>query len=419
MTINLTSIRKKYFRIFCWRGSLKNYIARGGFDVTFLALVIILLTFGLVMMFSASYVNAWYNAGSVNTKGDPYFYFENQLVFVLVGLAIMFIVSRIRVDVFEDASFLALIVAIILLVYVLINPKVIPEKEDFRRWMAVPIIGTFQPSEFAKIALAMYCAWSLNRRKNLIENEWWTIIPYLAVIAIVCGLVYAENHLSGTILIFCIGIVMTFLGGAKLWIYFAGAAAVGALAVVLIASGKLDAYAHDRIEIWLKLLTNQELTASEKVGDGWQILQSLYAIGSGGAFGLGFGQSKQKHLYIPEPQNDFIFPIICEELGYVRALIIMALFILLVARGFVLALRSKSRFGALLAMGICFQIGLEAGLNIAVVTGTVPNTGISLPFFSYGGSAMVTLMAEMGIVLSVSRGTTKSMKGSSSGYDEA
>ena len=192
-------------------------------------------------------------------------------------------------------------------------------------------------------------------------------------------------------------------------IYVLGIAAVLLVGLYLVLNSDkfLEGYASSRIAIWLKLLTGEELTREETRGSGWQSLQSLYAIGSGGLFGLGFGNSKQKHMYLPEPQNDFVFAVVCEELGFVRAFLIILLFILLVARGFVIGLRARSRFEAMLAMGISFQVGLQAALNIAVVTSTVPNTGISLPFFSYGGTALVMLLAEMGMVLAVSRNSER------------
>ena len=189
-----------------------------------------------------------------------------------------------------------------------------------------------------------------------------------------------------------------------------GAVVIGVLGFVLKSDSILEGYASERIRIWLKLLKGEELTSQEATGSGWQSLQSLYAIGSGGLFGLGFGNSKQKHMYLPEPQNDFVFAVVCEELGFIRALIIILLFVLLVARGFIIGLRARSRFEAMTAMGISFQVGLQAALNIAVVTSTVPNTGISLPFFSYGGTSLVMLLIEMGIVLSISRNSERKKK---------
>lgn len=409
-------ILAKYFSIFylikdifTGKRKLRDCFNSAPFDITFLALVITLLTVGIVMMFSASYINAWYDKFA---EYDPYYYLKNQIVFAIIGVVLMFAVSYIKVDLFRDASGFIMVVALLLLIYVLINPYEIPGKEQFKRWMEIPLIGTFQPSEIAKLALILFMAFSMERNHKLIEQKAWMIFPYAVVIVVVCGLVYLENHVSGTLLIFGIGGAMMFFGGIK-WQWFAAVAGVVAVAAVIFfikADDILEGYAFERIRIWLKLLTNEELTAAETSGSGWQSLQSLYAIGSGGLFGLGFGNSRQKHMYLPEPQNDFVFAIVCEELGFLRAILIIALFILLVARGFVIGLRAKSKFGALLAMGISFHVGLQAALNMAVVTATVPNTGISLPFFSYGGTSLVMLLIEMGIVLAISRNGERKSK---------
>ena len=303
-------------------------------------------------------------------------------------------------------------ISFFLLIYVLINPYVIPGKEEFKRWVELPLIGSFQPSEIAKLALIMIMAFSMERNHKKVEQSPWAIFPYAALIVVICALVYLENHVSGTILMLGIGGAMMFFGGIK-WQWFAligGLAVIGVIIFVVFSEKILEGYASERIRIWLKLLNGTELTAAEARGSGWQSLQSLYAIGSGGLFGLGFGNSKQKHMYLPEPQNDFVFAVVAEELGFIRTLIIIVLFILLVARGFIIGLRAKSKFGALLAMGISFQVGLQAALNIAVVTATIPNTGISLPFFSYGGTSLVMLLIEMGMVLSVSRNSERKKK---------
>ncbi len=394
--------------IFTRKKRLKDCFTAAPFDITFLALVIVILTVGLVMMFSASYVYAWYNAND----NDPYYFIKNQLMFAIIGVVLMLVVSHINSDIFRDCAGVVMMISFFLLVYVLINPYEIPGKEEFKRWVELPIIGSFQPSEIAKLALIMIMAFSMERNHKKVEQSPWAIFPYAALIVVICALVYLENHVSGTILMLGIGGAMMFFGGIK-WQWFAvvgGVAVVGIIVFVLFSDKILEGYASERIRIWLKLLNGTELTAAEARGSGWQSLQSLYAIGSGGLFGLGFGNSKQKHMYLPEPQNDFVFAVVAEELGFVRALIISLLFVLLVARGFIIGLRAKSKFGALLAMGISFQVGLQAALNIAVVTATIPNTGISLPFFSYGGTSLVMLLIEMGMVLSVSRNSERKNK---------
>ena len=394
--------------IFAGKKKPKDLFSKGSMDITFLALVIALLTIGIIMMFSASYVNAWYDA---DAKNDPFFYVKKQVLYAVFGLTLMLIVSHIRTDVFRDASTFVLVVSLLLLVYVLINPTVIPGKEQFKRWISVPLVGTFQPSEIAKLAVVMFLAFSMERYHKWVEKTAWAMVPYIAVIGFVCLLVYKENHVSGTLLIAGIGVATMYFGGVKIpWYFYAGIGAVILIVgiwFVLNADKFLEGYASERIRIWLKLLTGEELTSDEATGSGWQSLQSLYAIGSGGLFGLGFGNSKQKHMYIPEPQNDFVFAVVCEELGFVRAFFIILLFVLLVGRGFIIGLRARSRYEAMLAMGISFQVGLQAALNIAVVTSTVPNTGISLPFFSYGGTSLVMLLIEMGMVLAVSRNSER------------
>ncbi len=399
--------------VFTGKKKIKDLFATGQLDITFLTLVIALLTIGIIMMFSASYINAL-NDGSKEIDHDAYYYVKKQILFALIGIALMIAVSFINADVFRQASGFIFAVSVILLILVLIFPYQIDGKEEFKRWIEFPIIGSFQPSEIAKLAIVMFLAFSMERNHKKIEKHWWMICPYIGVVIFVCGLVYLENHVSGTLLILGIGAVTIYFGGVRInWrVYVIGIAAIIVAIILFIALSDsiLEGYASERIRIWLKLLTKEELTAAEARGSGWQSLQSLYAIGSGGLFGLGFGNSKQKHMYLPEPQNDFVFAVVCEELGFARAILIILLFILLVARGFVIGLRARTRYEAMLAMGISFQVGLQAALNIAVVTATVPNTGISLPFFSYGGTSLVMLLLEMGIVLSISRNSERKKK---------
>ncbi len=399
--------------LFTGKKKLRDCFSTGPLDITFLTLVIALLAIGIVMMFSASYINAWYDS-SPTVKNDPYYYVKNQLLFAVIGITLMLAVSFINPSIFRDASGVIMLISLILLVAVLAFPYEIPGKEEFKRWLYIPVIGSFQPSEIAKLAIVMFLAFSMERHHKLIEKHWWMIVPYVLFVGLVCLLVYKENHVSGTILILGIGVATIYFGGVRIhWsVYAIGIVAVVAVAIWFVANADdiLKGYASERIRIWLKLLTGEELTAAETRGSGWQSLQSLYAIGSGGLFGLGFGNSKQKHMYLPEPQNDFVFAVVCEELGFVRAILIIALFILLVARGFVIGLRARTRYEAMLAMGISFQVGLQAALNIAVVTATAPNTGISLPFFSYGGTSLVMLLVEMGIILSISRNSERKKK---------
>jgi len=392
-----------------------KYLAEGGFDVPFLIIVLVLLTIGLVMLFSASYTYAYYN-----TKGDSTFFFKRQLIFAIMGLVAMFIASKIKYEYFKALATILLPISYLLLVIVLfVSPP--PGYDDFHRWITIPGFGTFQPSEVAKLGLVLFLAWDIDKNYKAINSRQLSTAKfaigfnqnrnsrikihrstnyaflYTLVIGSMCALVYLENHVSGTVLLFALGVMMLFLAGFnKKWFIIAVAFVVVVATIVIIKPEILPGHASVRIDAWLD-------KDFDPMGKRWQTNQALYAIGSGGFFGVGLGNSKQKHLYVSEPQNDFIFSIVCEELGFIGATVIIILFILLVWRGFVIAMRAKDRFGALLAMGLVFQVGLQAALNIAVVTDTIPNTGISLPFFSYGGTSLLMLITEMGMVLSVSR----------------
>ena len=359
---------------------------RGKIDLTFLILVLIILTIGLIMLFSASYVDALYR------EGDSFFYIKKQLIFALVGIgAMLFIAYVVDYHILHRFAVPILAVTLVLLVVVYFCPPV----NGVTRWIPLPVVGTIQPSEIAKFAVIVMFAHIISLNFKKMHTFKGGVVPFLPIIVTVVPLVLFERHLSGGILIFMICMVMMFVGGtAKRWfgLAFGGAAVVGVAAYFL---GLLDSV-WSRIEVFIDPFVDAR-------GAGFQNIQALYAICSGGLMGLGLGNSRQKYLYIPEPQNDFIFSIVCEELGFVGAAIIIILFALLVWRGFVIASKAKDKFGAMLVIGIVSQIGIQTIFNIAVVTKTIPNTGIPLPFFSYGGSALLMLLAEIGVVLNVSR----------------
>lgn len=365
----------------------REVLAFGKIDTRFFLLVVILLVIGLISLFSASYINA------INTEDDEYFYIKRQLIFAVTGVVLMFLVSRINYRVFKDLSFFAITIAFFFLVLVLIFHG----DGDFKRWLIIGGQTLFQPSELAKVALIMYCAWSMDRRKKAICSDWKMMFLYMIVVGAMCGLIALEKHVSATILVGLLGIAMTYLGGIdRKWYPLVIACIVGGAVLMVVFRDKMPAYAAERIIAWLD--------KSYDPGDArWQTNNSLYAIGSGGLFGVGLGNSRQKHMYVSEPQNDFIFAIFCEEMGLVGAFVVIVLFVLLVKRAFDIAMRTKDTFASLLVMGIAVQVGLQAALNIAVVTDLIPNTGISLPFFSYGGSSLWVLLVEMGVVLSISR----------------
>lgn len=367
---------------------------RGGFDVPFFIIVIALVTLGLIMMFSASSSYSYYYFN------DSLYYFKRQLIFALAGLVVMAVVSRLNYHALKGIAVPLLLVTFVLLVAVLLLPS--PAGfEEFHRWISLGPL-TFQPSEVAKFAIILYFAWDMDRHFKELNDagnpyRLRYLGTYLAILLVTCALVYKENHVSGTLLIFTIGIMMLFLAGFNYkWFVLAAVAVVAAVVIVLRDPTILPEHAQPRILAWVD-------KSYDPLGVRWQTNQAIYAIGSGGFFGVGLGNSKMKQLYVSEPQNDFIFSIICEELGFIGALIIVILFALLVWRGFVIGIHAKDRFGAWLAMGIVFQVGLQAALNIGVVTDVLPNTGISLPFFSYGGTSLLMLIFEMGVVLSVSR----------------
>ena len=358
----------------------------GKLDITFLSFVLVILTIGLVMLFSASY------AYSYEYYGNSYKFISKQLLFAVIGVAVMFGISKINYHYIRKFSWIIFAISIGLLVFLLIVPPMVSGM-DVKRWFVVGPIN-FQPSEIAKFAIILLFSSLISANHEMMKNTKF-ILFLIAVLGVTCGLVILEPHLSATLLIFLIGIVLMVVGGLpKKWIFGGALGGVG-LGAIAIFSG-LISYGSDRIKYW----RDPWLDPS---GKGYQTIQSLLAIGSGGILGRGIGQSRQKYLWVPEPHNDFIFAIVCEELGLVGALVIIVLFALLMWRGFTIAMRAPDKFGSLLAVGLTFQVGLQAMLNIFVVTNTMPNTGISLPFFSYGGSSLVILLAEMGIILSVSR----------------
>lgn len=356
---------------------------RGSIDYPFLIIVLLLLIIGLVMVFSSSYAAAYYD----NLPSTYYFF--RQGIFAVFGVVVMLILSRIDYRRWRPLSPALMVISIILLILVLfIGVGNYGEK----RWINLGFI-TFQPSEIAKIAVIFFFSSLISVYSNKMRTFKYGVLPFVIVLGIIAFLMFKEPHLSGTVLILGVGAVLMFVGGTH-WAWFLsamGVAGVGGWAAI----GMLG-YAQDRLAVWFDPFV-------DPLGKGYQSVQALYAMGSGGLLGLGFGNSRQKYLYLPEAHNDFIFAIICEELGFIGAMIVILLFILLIVRGYWIALHARDKFGALLATGITTMVALQAALNISVVTGVLPVTGAALPFFSYGGTALLILLAEMGIVLSVSR----------------
>ncbi len=356
-------------------------------DIWFLIILLLLVCYGLIMLFSAGYAVALYR------RGDAYTYIRPQLLFAAFGAAAMYAASLVDYHIWHKLAWPIMGVSLVLLVIVLF----MPEYNGCKRWIVLPGLGTLQPSEIAKFAVVLVFAHIISLNHDRMQTFATGVLPFMVILGVVTVLMLLEPHLSGTLLILGIGAVLMFVGGTGLkWFALAGIAGAGAIAAAVVLLPELVPYAMGRLSSWRDPF-------ADPLGEGHQTIQSLYAIASGGAAGLGLGNSRQKYLYVPEPQNDFIFSILCEELGFVGAALTVVLFLLLFLRGMSIAVRARDKFGALLAVGFVVQVVLQAVLNIAVVTNTIPNTGISLPFFSSGGTSLMMLLGEMGIVLSVSR----------------
>lgn len=372
----------------------KLFSLGAGLDMPLLIFILVLLAIGLVMLFSASYANSYY------LQGNSYYYISRQAVFAVFGVAAMLLISTFDYHSFHKLAIVIFGVSLFLLVFLLICryahiESIANWEGDATRWLNFGFVS-FQPSEIAKFALIVLFAHMISRNLDRMDTFRYGVVPYVAIMGLVAALFFLESHLSATLIILALGAIMMFVGGTKpRWFLIGGVLVAAVLLFVVVTKG---GYQMDRIRIWLDPFSSdldRDLTH--------QTRQSLYAIGSGGLLGVGLGQSRQKYLYLPAPQNDFIFAIVCEELGFVGALVIIVLFALLIWRGVYVSIHARDKFGMLLGLGITFQVGLQAVLNICVVTNTIPNTGISLPFFSYGGTALLMLLGQMGILLNISR----------------
>lgn len=388
--------------------SIGEQLAEGPVDLPFLMLVLLLLGVGLIMMFSASYASAYYDP---TIKSGPLFYIIRQGIFGAAGVLVMYFVSKIDYQSFRWLAVPLLLAAIGLLVLVLTPFGV--EINNAKRWLKMGLVAgpTYQPSELAKIAVILFFSSRLSKRDTEKKRKWskrsWLggvlrfldnigfleLVPYGAILMLIAGLMLLEPHMSGTILVLAGGASVLFAAGVGMGWFILGGGSVAALLWFIITN---TTYMTNRILLW-------QNPWSDPQGLGYQTIQALLAIGSGGLLGLGLGKSRQKFLYIPEPENDFVFPIVVEELGFIGGAIVIVLFALLILRGYWLALHARDKFGALTIVGVTTLLAVQVFLNIGVVTNLIPNTGISLPFFSYGGTALIIQLAEMGVVLSVSR----------------
>lgn len=371
-----------------------SLFSRGVMDLTFFLIVMTLLVIGIIMMFSASYAKALNESGGTNGTS----YATKQIAMAAIGIFCMFFFSFFDYRHFSNPkiAITSYIGCVILLIAVLVNGVT---EGGATRWIVIGPLN-FQPSELMKFSVIILFSYLIVQNYKKMHKFTVGILPFGVLLGIVVVLLMLQPHLSCTILICAIGVCLMFVGGVR-WkhIFILCLLGVGALALIVYMKTQGEdgfTYFQTRFQSWLDPFSDEK-------GGTWQTCQSLVAIGSGGLFGLGLGGSRQKFMYLPESQNDFVFSIVCEELGFIGAVTIILLFALLIIRGFYIASKSKDRFGMLITIGITVQIGIQAFLNIAVVSNLIPNTGISLPFFSYGGTALIMQLAEMGIILNVSR----------------
>lgn len=376
-------------------------LTRGSSDFILIVVTMLLVALGLIMVLSAS------SPSSLSEYGDSYHYLRQQAIAATVGIAGMFVLSRFDYNNYKKFKWLIYVASVAMLVAVKFFGM---EAGGAKRW--INIFGfNFQPSEVSKVAFIIFFAAILS---DLQENRkiktlgWGCWFPLVFLIPIIISIYVLQNHFSATLIICAVTVVQMFIAGTTIKNFLITAGMItpflcGFLAYKMGDSSSASEngnFRATRIKTWLDPF-------AYPTGEGWQIIQSLYAIGSGGLFGVGLGESKQKYLYLPEPQNDFIFAVLAEELGFFGCMVVIILFTIFIWRGVVIALRARDNFGTLIAIGIVTLIGLQAIINIAVVTGTIPVTGMPLPFFSYGGTAILVNLCAVGILLNISRSVKK------------
>ena len=357
------------------------------FDILLFIAIIVISIFGIIMITSASYIWAEYKFN------DPFKFTKNQGLFFIIGIIMMIIISKIDYRIYYEKCNMILIGCICLLVLVLI-PGIGAVRNGSRSWFGIGSFGV-QPSEFTKLALIIFTSKYLQKNEKILKNIKNGVLPILGITIFIFGLIMLQPDFgTGTIIVMSI-VGLLFVGGVKFGFFLkiGVVGLIGIIGLILIAPYRL-ARILSFLDPW-----------KDPLGSGFQIIQSLYAIGPGGLFGYGFGNSRQKHFYLPEPQTDFIFSIISEEFGFMGVLIVTLLFLTIIIRGFKVAHNCKDLFGKYLAFGIIFQLSFQAALNLMVVVGLIPVTGVTLPFLSYGGSSLLITLCSMGVVLNISRHT--------------
>lgn len=361
-------------------------------DFTLLITIFLLLSIGLVMVLSAS------SPSALAQSGNSYAFFSKQLLFAVLGIVAMLFISKIDYRFYQKFYKHAWWISLALLLLVLVAGKTV---NNAKRWIYITETLSFQPSEVVKILMIIFYAGFLSKNRDELGSFTKGWIKNLIPLVIIIMFLVVEPHLSASIVIIGVTVVMMVIAGCKLWQILVPGAVAAPFIGIAIANIPRFAHATKRITTFLD-------PWKDATGDGWQVIQSLYAIGSGGLFGAGLGESKQKFLYIPEPHNDFIFSILGEEVGFIGCAIVLILFAIFIWRGVLIAMKAPDMFGSLIAIGITALVAIQVIINVAVVTSSMPATGMPLPFFSYGGTALFILLCEMGILLNISRASAKS-----------
>lgn len=380
--------------------SLKGFSSflNNSVDFTLVITVLLLLALGLVMVLSAS------SPASFQKYGKSYKYFSKQLMFAVLGLIGMYFVSKIDYRIYQKFYKQAWWLSVALLVAVLILGS---EAKGAKRWIDLGFT-TFQPSEIVKFLMIVFYAGILVKNRNELGKFWKGLVKHILCLVPIIFLLILEPHISTSMVIIITCCVMILMAGCKFWQFFAsGAVAAGGIGAVATVLYFASEFFRNKFQYAVTRITTFLDPWKYASDEGWQVIQSLYAIGSGGLFGSGLGNSKQKYLYLPEPHNDFIFSVLAEEFGFVGCMVVFILFAIFIWRGILIAMKAPDMFGSLVAVGITTLVGIQVIINVAVVTSSMPATGMQLPFFSYGGTALFILLCEVGVLLSISRASAK------------
>ena len=368
--------------------SFSNFINKP-LDYTLVITLLLLLALGLVMVLSAS------SPSALSESGNSYKYFTRQLIFAVLGIIAMCFISKVDYRFYQKFYKQAWWISLILLVLVLLVGR---EVNEAKRWIYITESLSFQPSEIVKILMIIFYAGILTKNRDELGSYRYGLIKHICLLAPIIGLLLLQPHFSASVVIIGICCIMMIMAGCKFWQFVSTGLTVGVPGLVALII--FEPYRLTRVTTFLD-------PWKDATGAGWQVIQSLYAIGSGGLFGAGLGESKQKYLYIPEPHNDFIFSVLSEELGFIGCAFVIVLFAIFIWRGVLIAMKAPDMFGSLMAIGITSMVAIQAIINIAVVTSSMPATGMALPFFSYGGTALFILLCEIGILLNISRASNK------------